>query len=356
MISTESFSKEWIEGVAQKYGYHDKELLEKVIRAFALLELLVDAGAPIIFKGGSAILLLLKDNLNRLSIDVDVICPPDTSILQYLVGLESRGFLRAVQVRTDYTGKNLPVSHSKVFYEVAFAHPNSTDAFIRLDVLYGDNPYSNIVPVPIDLPFFHHQGEPLMVNVPTREDILGDKLTAFGPNSIGIPYFKGRRDCSLDIMKQLFDISRLFDAVSDFSATYASFRRVSDAELCYRHMDGQIHRYFEDVRNTAMNISMRGDRSPDEFMRLQGGIRRLGSYIYQRSYRIENAIDDSAKAAYLATCFERGITRIDKYVPGKDISSLPAGNLPNKIQRLRRSRPEAYYYWAKIAEIEALRG
>ena len=32
MISTESFSKEWIEGVAQKYGYHDKELLEKVIR------------------------------------------------------------------------------------------------------------------------------------------------------------------------------------------------------------------------------------------------------------------------------------------------------------------------------------
>ena len=64
MISTESFSKEWIEGVAQQYGYHDKELLEKVIRAFALLETLVDAGAPLTFKGGSSILLLLKDNLN----------------------------------------------------------------------------------------------------------------------------------------------------------------------------------------------------------------------------------------------------------------------------------------------------
>lgn len=66
MISTESFSKEWIEGVAQQYGYHDKELLEKIIRAFALLETLVDAGAPLTFKGGSSILLLLKDNLNRL--------------------------------------------------------------------------------------------------------------------------------------------------------------------------------------------------------------------------------------------------------------------------------------------------
>lgn len=57
MISTESFSKEWIEGIAQQYGYHDKELLEKVIRAFALLETLVDAGAPLTFKGGSSILL-----------------------------------------------------------------------------------------------------------------------------------------------------------------------------------------------------------------------------------------------------------------------------------------------------------
>ena len=219
MISTESFSKEWIEGVAQKYGYNDKELLEKVIRAFALLETLVDAGAPLTFKGGSSILLLLKDNLNRLSIDVDVICPPDTYILQYLNDLEKHGFLRAIPVRTEHAGKKLPASHSKVFYEVAFANPNSNDAFIRLDVLYEDNPYTHTISVPIDLPFLKQEGKPLMVNVPTKEDILGDKMTAFGPNSIGIPYFKGVKDCSLDIMKQLFDISRLIDVVNDFTDT-----------------------------------------------------------------------------------------------------------------------------------------
>ena len=113
MISTESFSKEWIEGVARKYGYHDKELLEKVIRAFALLETLVDAGAPLTFKGGSSILLLLKDNLNRLSIDVDVICPPGTYILQYLNDLEKHGFLRAIPVRTENAGKKLQAFHSE---------------------------------------------------------------------------------------------------------------------------------------------------------------------------------------------------------------------------------------------------
>lgn len=355
MISTESFSREWIEGVALKYGYHDKELLEKVIRAFALLETIIDAGAPVTFKGGSAVLLLLKDNLNRLSIDVDVICPPGTNILQYLNDLEKHGFLKAIPVRTEHAGKKLPASHSKVFYEVAFANPNSNDAFIRLDVLYEDNPYTNTVAVPIDLPFLRQGGKPLMVNVPTREDILGDKMTAFGPNTIGIPYFKGARDCSLDIMKQLFDISRLFDVVTEFDDTYASFQKVSEVELGYRGMDGQIGRYYDDVRQTAMNISTRGDISKEEFARLQAGIRRLGSYMYQQNYYIENATDDSAKVAYLATCFECGVTRIEKFSPETDVMSIPIDNLPRKIQKLRKGHPEAFYYWSKVAEMVRLK-
>ena len=91
MISSKSFSREWIEFISHKYGYRDKALIEKVIRAFALLEALVDSGVPLVFKGGSAILLLLKDGLNRLSIDVDVICPPGTDILKYLRNMDKYG-------------------------------------------------------------------------------------------------------------------------------------------------------------------------------------------------------------------------------------------------------------------------
>ena len=50
MISTESFSKDWIVRRSEELGYNNKQLLEKVIRAFALLEMLVDAGAPLVFK------------------------------------------------------------------------------------------------------------------------------------------------------------------------------------------------------------------------------------------------------------------------------------------------------------------
>lgn len=52
MISSKSFSREWIEFISQKYGYRDKTLIEKVIRAFSLLEALVDSGVPnYIFSG-----------------------------------------------------------------------------------------------------------------------------------------------------------------------------------------------------------------------------------------------------------------------------------------------------------------
>ena len=257
MISTDSFSKDWIVRRSEELGYNNKQLLEKVIRAFALLEMLVDAGAPMVFKGGSSLLLILKDSLNRLSIDVDVICPPGTDIRAYLKNLEAHGFVSIVPVRTEHGGKDLPASHFKSFYELAFGGGGEDEAFIRLDVLYEDNPYDNTQFLPIDSPFLLQAGEPLKVRVPSKEDILGDKLTAFGPNTLGIPYYKEdrageQRRCSLEIIKQLFDIGRLFDAVEDFTGALASFRKVSQVELSYRKMEGQLDSYYEDVRESAL--------------------------------------------------------------------------------------------------------
>lgn len=96
-----------------------------------------------------------------------------------------------------------------------------------MDVIYEDSPYSRTEMVPIEMPFLRLEGEPLLVRVPAKEDILGDKLTAFAPNTIGIPPFKGDRNCNLEIIKQMYDISRLFETVDDFTNTYSTFKRVS---------------------------------------------------------------------------------------------------------------------------------
>ena len=59
MIQKDCFTKEWIEQVKSNLNYPDVNLIEKVIRAFSLVEMLTMAGCPYIWKGGSSLMLLL---------------------------------------------------------------------------------------------------------------------------------------------------------------------------------------------------------------------------------------------------------------------------------------------------------
>ena len=66
------FHKCLIDTVSKQLKYNDKNLIEKVIRALSLLEMLVEAKCPMVFKGGTSLMLILNDTANRLSIDIDV--------------------------------------------------------------------------------------------------------------------------------------------------------------------------------------------------------------------------------------------------------------------------------------------
>lgn len=59
MIDPKSRSKEWILESCEKNKVNDPTLMEKTIRAFSLLEALAKSGCPLLFKGGSALMLQL---------------------------------------------------------------------------------------------------------------------------------------------------------------------------------------------------------------------------------------------------------------------------------------------------------
>lgn len=82
--------------------------------------------------------------------------------------------------------------------------------------------------IPINSPFVQIKGDPTYVAVPTAEAILGDKLTAFAPNTTGIPY---GRDKEVEIIKQLFDVGHLFDMVFDIEVVSIVFDRFAKTEL-----------------------------------------------------------------------------------------------------------------------------
>ena len=73
MIDKNSYTKEWIVEMQTKMKKSDPAIIERVIRAFSLLEQLKCCNLNFIFKGGTALILLLQEP-HRFSIDIDIIC------------------------------------------------------------------------------------------------------------------------------------------------------------------------------------------------------------------------------------------------------------------------------------------
>ena len=167
--------------------------------------------------------MLHMNSAKRLSIDIDIICLPGTRLEDYLkVYSNDYGFVD-VELVDRVSRIDIPKKHAKYYYEVSYPSGIKQDK-ILLDVLFEENHYTQVVSLPIQSPFLKTEGDPVMVNLPSYQDMLGDKLTAFAPHTTGIPFFKGARDCSMEIIKQLFDVASLFDRTYDLSITKETFR------------------------------------------------------------------------------------------------------------------------------------
>ena len=182
MINPKSRTIEWITDAAARLGIRDFALAEKTIRAFSLLEALARSRCPFVFKGGSSLMLHLNPS-RRLSIDIDIICPPGTQIENYLMQYAGEYGFGKVELVERIARTDVPKQHAKFYYEVSYPGNGGQDK-ILLDVLFEDIHYSSIVSKPIQSPLLVTDEPLVMVSLPSAEDLLGDKLTAFAPHSL----------------------------------------------------------------------------------------------------------------------------------------------------------------------------
>jgi len=86
MIREKCFTDEWLGGFKKQKDHRriDKIILEKMIYALNLLERLKNNGLDFIFKGGTSLLLLLEEG-NRFSIDIDIISKTDRKELENIL-------------------------------------------------------------------------------------------------------------------------------------------------------------------------------------------------------------------------------------------------------------------------------
>ena len=362
MIDPKSRTLEWILESSKTNNVSDPTLMEKAIRAFSLLEALSKSGCPFLFKGGSALMLQLACT-QRLSVDIDIVCPPGTDVIFYLTPYAEEYGFGGIKPSNRISRTNVPKTHAKCFYQVSYV-TNTTTEKILLDVLFEDNWYSRIENLPIVSPFLLMTGAPLTVNLPSKDDLLGDKLTAFAPNTTGIPYTKtviGRaglpeeRHCSMEIIKQLFDIATLFDRTKDLNIVRTTFEKIAPIELDYRQMDGtDLTPILDDIYKTAEIIctGIYTNERSFEYRELIKGIKQISNFIISEKYNLYSAIVNASKAAYLSVLLKKGVNEITHYDPSMDLGAVKLGTPINPaINKVKALRPEAFFYWMQIESL-----
>jgi len=300
-----------------------------------------------VFKGGTSLLLLIEKP-QRFSIDIDINTESaKDSVESVIESIMEKGLFKRYKEKVR-TFRGIPKAHFYFYYDSVV---NGRETFVMLDVLFDSHSYAKIIDTPIQSKWIKSQGTIVTVKTPDIDSLLGDKLTVFAPNTTGIKYDAGK---SMEIIKQLFDIGRLFNHITNLQTVRTSFQQTAIKELAYRKLDISPHDVLNDVIETSLIVSKfpgNGKKNTPESFELIDGLKRFKSFPIGVKYRSDDAILSASKAAYLAALLHYGGIDIQPYTDDTELIEI---NFPDKFKhiiKLKRRLPNAYYYWHKAIEI-----
>lgn len=355
MIHETTYTKEWIVRKSNDFKRGKKKadptLIEKVTKAFHLLEELSKTDLDFIFKGGTSLLLLL-DQMHRFSIDIDIIIERQKSEvdMQRVISeiVEASDVFTRFDENIRSWNSEVPKAHYKIFYTSIL---NEDENYILLDILFERGHYVDIISKNIDCSFIEYKEPAVQVNMPSVDCILGDKLTAYAPNTTGIPYGKNKE---LEIIKQLFDVGNLFDDMNDIDIVGRTFKQMAIQELIYRGRENELtyEDVLDDIFETSRILSERGRIEKDVYAQLQVGVNRIKDYIFSRNYIVESAVNSASKAAYLSLAIKNGVNEIERFDSKLNLRDLIIDKPDfKKFKTIMKFDPEAYFYWYKSIEL-----
>ena len=352
-IERKCLARRWILAKAAQLAPVEPIQLERCILAFELLGRIADSGIPFIFKGGTAVLLRLKQ-LRRLSVDVDISsrCQAD-KLERTLTEIGRRPPFLGCEERQR---RQPPLPKKRHFYFRFKSAITGEDGDVIADVLEEDDLYPVVEKVPVKMPFFNPDHR-VLVRVPTVEGLLGDKLTAFAPTTVGLPY---DAESPVDIIKQLFDIGQLFDGAGDLATVCDTYGRVFAAENHYRGDKFTAHAALDDTYEAALllcSYDIAKITKAANAALLVAGVKNLRPLLVQSTFNMPEAKAAAAKAALLSRIVkqDRRSQNLDslRFNP-TSTTRLQSATLKNPYQfltKLRGTTDEAFHYWHTIQSV-----
>ena len=334
MILKETFTRNHVDKIKEGKKC-DPIILERAIVALGLVEALAKTGCDFIFKGGSSLMILL-DKVSRLSTDCDIIVPFDFDIDSYIKRASIIYPFKSYNESVRKTNNNISKKHYKFIYESIYS--NKGEVVILLDVLFENNSYKNILKKEIKNNLLICDDNPIYVKCPTIEAILGDKLTAFAPNTTGIKYYNDdfSNDKKLEVIKQFFDIVTLFRNSNDFDEIKDNYMCMVKNEISYRNLNITYKESLLDTFNSALSILSRGKINHNEYLYLLEGIRKIKNHIFGYDFNAENAIHFAADVMLISSGILSNINVINVKIDDKQLFNDNTYKNINYVKKLSK--------------------
>jgi len=354
MFDPLSFRRHWLVEEGLRQGTQ-AVVLEKSIYALLLVGKLKVAGLDFVFKGGTS-LMLHFDTVKRLSIDVDIASlEPLAKVCEVLNAVcDGKPFLSWVH-QDGRNAENPPTKYFQLFYTSAL--DGSTSA-VQLDVLEVESGYAAVEEKVVKADFLEVL-TPITVRVPTVDSLLGDKLAAFAPSTIGILYQPSSRVTGelgeprpIRVMKQLFDVGELLLQASDMTVVTATYHRHFAQQNSYRGGGFTLEQALNDTVDAAYwlsQIDLKPTVENEKTTFFRQGHRALNSHLVGPRFTMQDAKVSAARAALLAMAIRTG--RTDGVLGPAvlpEVATFRAQRIIgswSKLGRLRNVSGEAFHRW-----------
>ena len=353
----EIFTREWLMLRGGELSV-DVKLFERAVYCLLLTGYLKNEGLDFLFKGGTSLILLLKD-IRRLSIDVDIATGHSKDDIENVLNriIVSSPFTHYKEnIRKGPRHDKIPKVHYKIYYK---SQIDDEYQHVLFDVVFQEPKYrdqeivlsNQLFPIKTDI----------HLRVPTIASILGDKLVAFAPKTTGIKYGEGKE---LQRIKQLFDIGCLFMEMNDTDGLHDSFSKCIEQENNFFKEQFNIHNVADDIEDLALLINfidIKGYEENDRTEEIRRGIISISSHLTHGGRYLHQQVKvDAARASFCVNLIDNlhkipDINRIFHNV--RDVAEndnsrlddiLSEVKFPTKLKfitRLRKAAPKAVIYW-----------
>ncbi len=346
-IKNKQYLEDTIKTLKKENPSADIQLLEKTIGALYLIESLSNENIDFIFKGGTSLILLLKE-IKRFSVDVDIITEANKEDIKKAILdiIEKQDlFTRCEEnIRENSASQRMKLQHYKFYFNSVI---DNAEKYILLDVAYETNMYPRVIERKIENAKLIVKSD-VYVKVPSIESILGDKLTVLAPRTTGIKYESNKE---LELMKQLYDVDKLFNQAEDLKEIRESFINIANREIKYRKLIEIMYEdVLKDIEDFAEDIIFRKDK--DHLEKITIGIRKLRNFMLEKKFLIDKEVLLAAsKTMYLVYLIKNNKSEIKKYSGEVNQDIEIPKDYKKCLKVIKKINEEAYYYIIKSMEV-----